>query len=298
MKFEFLTSQNIDKARWDNSIANSMFPISYAFTWYLNALSDQWAAIVNNDYSIVMPLLYSTKFSRFHFYQSPLVPKLGYFYKNLPTQSDIEKLNKVLLEKATSIDVIFNKFNTINGLPQTKNYFLSIDLFNQYTKIRQNYSAYLKKLLSSNTDKYYIITGISPNEIISFLHKVNYYKNNKNFTDLRRILSIASLKRMANVLAVFSETNELIGVGIFVLSSYTVDLLVIAAIDDNEKILSLIIDKFININAGKTFTLNFECKNSVNAQKIYAEFGAEKYFSPRIIFKKKTKFFKIFQKNQ
>jgi hypothetical protein len=296
MSFKLIQNKDIDKNKWDTAIANSMFPVSFAFSWYLNSMTEKWAAIVNNDYSIIMPLFFNSKFNKFQIFTPLLTPRLGIFYKKIPSKTQIDNLLKVIIEKANYIDLTFNKFNNINNIYTSKKYFFSLDLFYQYPVIRENYSTYLKRLLNS-TNKHYIITGISPNEIISFLHKVNYFKNNKIYTDLRRILSVAILNRMANILAVFSDDNELIGIGIFILSSFTVDLLLIAAENDDEKIIAMIIDKFININAGKTITLNFDCNLSENAKKIYAEFGANQYFVHRIIFKKKTKFLNIFKKN-
>ncbi len=295
MEINYLKQDEIIESEWNKTISQSAYPLTYAYTWYLNTVCDQWDALVGEDYSILMPLPYRTKFNQIHIYTPPFVAQLGYFFKKSPDKSTIEKLFKSIPKNTNFFHCILNKLNIFNDekFSYKKNYY-SLDLYNNYEHIYNNYSQYIKKILEKKPEKKYIISSASPNDVINFLNKIGYFYDNKMIFFLRRIISITTLKRLSTILAAYSETNELIGIGIFIFSSMNADLLLIAAEDDNIKTITYIIDKFIKNNAGKSLTLNFECTFSQNANKIYQEFGAVNYYKTNIKFKRPPKIFRFF----
>ncbi len=299
MNVQFLTSNYISSVQWNKTISESVFPLTYAYTWYLNTVCDNWGAVLTDDYSVVIPLPLKTKFNQQHVYLPPFVPKLDLFYKKLPSTSIIENLFAEISNNVSSVNYSLNKFSGYNKEKiSTKKVYYSIDLFNSYDKIYNEYSSFLKSNLNTNSANKYVVTGILSNEIISFLNKMNFFADAKYNEYLRKIISILSVKRLSSIIAVFSEKNELLGIGVYILSSYTADLTIAAAKNDDISILSLLIDKFIKINSNKVLTLNFECHFSNNISKLYAEFGAIKYYKTNIVYKKVPKIFRFFKKNK
>ena len=57
MPIYYLPYQQIDKEKWDACIAQSSNSLIYACSFYLEALSENWDALVLDDYEAVMPRL-------------------------------------------------------------------------------------------------------------------------------------------------------------------------------------------------------------------------------------------------
>lgn len=294
MDLKFVKNSEINREKWNKAISDSMFSYTYAYSWYLDSACIYWDAIVNEDYSLIMPLPYYTKFYNLYIYQPILIPKLGYFYAQTPSISDIDILFSKIPKNITQFELVLNKYSTIRFTEKTKQDFYSIELFNKYENIRENYSLYLKNLLGDeNKIIDYIVVGLSSNEVLDFLNKEKYFTDYKVYSDLRKIISITSLRRLSSTIAVYSATNELKGVGVFIYSPYSADLLIVCAIDDDEKTVAFIIDRFIKNNSGKTLSLNFDCQMSQSGLKLYSEFGATKYFNIKLFFKKFPKIFRF-----
>ncbi|MEA3452110.1 MAG: hypothetical protein U9Q83_09445, partial [Bacteroidota bacterium] len=156
---------------------------------------------------------------------------------------------------------------------------------------------YLKTLLG-DSDKMaeYVVSDLSPNEILDFMNKIKFFSDNNEYSNLRKIISITSIRKLSTVLAVYSVRNELLGIGIFIYSAYSVDLLLVAVRNDDERIAGIIIDSFIKKNSAKTLTLNFDCNFSESAQKLYPEFGANQFYYTKLFFKKFPRIFKFLSK--
>ncbi|MBN2892373.1 MAG: hypothetical protein JXL97_10935 [Bacteroidales bacterium] len=295
----FLKNNMIDKEKWNKSLSKSLNPCTYAYSWYLDTVCNNWDAIVSENYSIIMPLPNYGKFN-LTVYQPVLSPKLGIFYSDAINKSDINIFLQSLPTNIKNLNLNLNRFNSLQDKTNTsRKDSYSIDLYANYNTIYENYSNYIRKILEEDKNKKkYIISGISPNEIIAFLNKTNFFSNNKNYDTLRRVLSLTTLRRLSTISAVFSEKNELQGVGVFILSSQSADLLIVSAEENNEKTIALIIDKFIKTNAGKGITLNLECDQTKTAENIFIEFGAQKLYYEQLSIKRLPKFLQLFKKKE
>ena len=56
MNIAYLSNKNIDKQKWDRCIDMASNGLIYAYSFYLDAMSKHWDALILNDYEIVMPL--------------------------------------------------------------------------------------------------------------------------------------------------------------------------------------------------------------------------------------------------
>ena len=56
LKIFYLKHTEIDKERWDAAIGVALNALPYAYSWYLNAVSPGWEALVSEDCDYVMPL--------------------------------------------------------------------------------------------------------------------------------------------------------------------------------------------------------------------------------------------------
>jgi hypothetical protein len=53
-KITYLSSQQVDKLKWDRGIEHAGNGLIYAYSFYLDAMCDNWDALVLNDYEAVI----------------------------------------------------------------------------------------------------------------------------------------------------------------------------------------------------------------------------------------------------
>lgn len=69
----------IDDQRWNKAIRTSLTARPYAMTWYLDAVTPQWEALIYGDYEAVMPLPVKKKFGIRYYVQPLWTQQLGIF---------------------------------------------------------------------------------------------------------------------------------------------------------------------------------------------------------------------------
>jgi hypothetical protein len=69
MKLALLKNREIDYRRWDECVQACNRPSVYALSWYLDVVSPDWMGVVNEDYSMVMPVCWRKKMGINYLYQ-------------------------------------------------------------------------------------------------------------------------------------------------------------------------------------------------------------------------------------
>ena len=62
-QIRYLSQAQIDKKKWDECIDRADNGLIYPYSFYLDALSKNWDALVLNDYEAIMPLTWNKKYS-------------------------------------------------------------------------------------------------------------------------------------------------------------------------------------------------------------------------------------------
>ena len=79
MKVLHLRHNDIDRSRWDTTIACSLCDLPYAYSWYLDVVCPQWEALATEDYAFVMPLPLKKKWGISYLIHPIWVQQLGVF---------------------------------------------------------------------------------------------------------------------------------------------------------------------------------------------------------------------------
>ena len=151
MELNYLTYQQINKAKWDDCINKSINKLIYAESFYLDTISNNWDAIVLNDYDAVMPLIWKKKFGIKYLFQPAFLQQAGIFFS--------KQLNNEVLQAFITTASQHFKFGefTLNfhnvSLNQDgfftlkkRNNFI-FQLGNSYDTIFNEYSLYIKQRL-------------------------------------------------------------------------------------------------------------------------------------------------------
>lgn len=292
MKFYLVKNSNIQRDLWNQCVSSSFYPLTYAYAWYLDCICSNWYGIVDETYSFVMPLCVESKLNQLRIEHPALAPKLGYFTKKLLTKTDTEQILSILNNNFVSIKQVLNKSNFLPNISSTKKESYFIELNADYTSIYERYSLFLKDILSKQAKlKDYILVGILPNEVVAFLNNISFFEKEETYNQLRRVISYCISKRKIAIYSAFSKNNEIIGVGIFIHSVFTAELILLASVDNNLGVKAMIVDKFIQDNSNRAITLNLE----VDEENLWSDFGAKIYYNYEINYKKRRNIFSIFK---
>ncbi|MFN9491862.1 MAG: hypothetical protein ACK57D_02300, partial [Sphingobacteriales bacterium] len=77
MNIRLVTRQDIDHQLWDACIDNTTNGLVYAKIDFLDLMSDQWDAIVIDNYRAIMPIPFRKKWGIRYVYQVPFIQQLG-----------------------------------------------------------------------------------------------------------------------------------------------------------------------------------------------------------------------------
>ena len=79
MKILHLRHNQIDRIKWDATIAQSLCDLPYAYSWYLDVVCPMWEALATEDYAYVMPLPLKKKWGISYLIHPIWVQQLGVF---------------------------------------------------------------------------------------------------------------------------------------------------------------------------------------------------------------------------
>jgi len=146
--FHHIKHHQIDFQKWDHAILSSESPLVFAQSFYLNATSPGWEALVIGDYECVFPLTVRQKLGFTYLPQPPFTSQLGLFGNTSPEK---EKLFfEYITQKFRLVEIELNSTNQLkNHFVNSKNtYIIDYTLPFTYNKntVRNINKALQKKL--------------------------------------------------------------------------------------------------------------------------------------------------------
>ena len=286
MKISYVPQADIEKEKWDRCVEKSTNGVVYAYSFYLDAMSKHWDALIFEDYEIVMPLTWNRKYSIYYLYQPFFCAQLGIFGNNLT--GDIVKLflDNVPL-KFKYWDFYLNNKNlfVINGFPmyERSNYVLSLK--KSYEKIRINFAqSHIRNITRADKQGNVVRKNIPLSHIITLAKQqtkkfspitaIDYEHFAKVFEHLRKKNSTATY-------GVYSAQGQLTASCAFIFSHNRAYYVLVGNHPNGRTsgASHLMIDHFIKEHAGEELLLDFEGSSVGSLAFFYKSFGAtlEKY---------------------
>ena len=81
MKITYIHRKDIETEKWNGIIADSPAETIYPYSWYLDAVADNWSALVADDYRFIMPVVWKKKAGIKYVYQPFHTQQLGVFIR-------------------------------------------------------------------------------------------------------------------------------------------------------------------------------------------------------------------------
>ena len=281
---QFIESKNIDKVKWNHCIGNSINSLLYAYSWYMDVVCEDWAALVENDYESVMPLAYRKKFGIHYIYPPIFIQQLGIFSMVLLDDEISDRFLKAIPKKFRFIEYNLNSYNQIDNkkhkIKNNVNHLL--DLIINYEAIAKNYSENLKRnLKKANKTGVNISQNLKPEDIIEIFSKNKGKEINKfginEYAILKKLTYIGIHKGYIQTYGAYTIQNELCAGAIFAVDKQRAIFLFSATnkVSKNLFAMPLLIDNFIKNNAEKNIVLDFEGSNDENLARFYKSFGSK-----------------------
>lgn len=275
---QYYTRQQIDTAKWDACINNAAEGLIYANSFFLDALSDNWHALIAGDYEMVMPLCFRKKWGLTYLYQPFLLPMGGVFGKPA-SAAVLQHFLKAIPKKIRLWDFSFQHHNQLPATFKTQfsRVNMVLPLTNTYTQLQNQYSENIHRNINKAQKAGCYVHIASPESIIDLCEKVypSFTKIERGaFQRLRYHFHL--LQPYAKPYAVYAANHQLLSACIFLIKNqrayYWLAVNHAAAKDAGSS--AMLIDHFIKEHADQQLVLDFEGSDNKGIANFYKQFGA------------------------
>ena len=284
MKIDYIEHKEINFRKWDECIRNSIQGNLYANSWYLDIISENWDALVLNDYEAVMPLTQQKKYGIQYLIQPFFAQQLGvYSSRNLNPELVTAFLNAIP-SKFKYININLNKFNSVTDIKfdVKRNHNFELDLIYPYEQIAKKYSENTRRNISkakkeglqmhSNTCSVKELMHLIKNNVAGKVENLPSQKYN----DIQKIISLSIQQSSGEIISVYNANNSILA-AVFFIYSHNKAIYLFAASNEEGKekrAMFFLVDEFIKKYAERNITLDFEGSNIEGLARFYRSFGA------------------------
>ena len=286
----YISRSEIDVQKWDNCISNARNGLIYAFSFYLDAMSRNWDALVMGDYKIVMPLTWNKKAGIFYLYQPPLTPSLGIFGDAI-NANIVNAFIESIPQKFRFMEISLNTGNDVGEIAdgsiesiKRKNYILR--LRSPYQEIYDHYNENIKRNIKRAVALGCVAQrNIAVEQIImlvkdQFSSIIPLQKN--LFVNFHSLYNLLSSQGKATTYGI-THNGELLSGAVY-FYSHSRAFYILVGNHPNGKTIGTshyLVDRFIADHAGQDLVLDFEGSDISSLAFFYRSFGAteESYHS-------------------
>jgi hypothetical protein len=278
---KLLKRKDIDVPKWDELIANSTAETIYPYSWYLDTVSENWSALVMDDYRFVMPVVWKKKAGMRYIYQPYYTQQLGVFSREYVDPQVIRQMLKILYRKFRFAGMNFNVKNIVGeegplSVDDKCNYVLTLDndYKSHYKHFKANTKRNIKKSLENPQE---LIKNLSVGELVKLKRENDVIKRtNEDYNWLSKVFEKIKQQNAGKIYAVHSE-NKIIAAAFFAYSrSRAIYLLSVSSPKGKEyRGMFRIVDAFIREHAGSGRILDFEGSNIPSVARFFGGFGAK-----------------------
>jgi hypothetical protein len=278
-KLKHLKREEIDVKKWDDIIKNACQSRIYAFSWYLDAITDgKWSALVIDDYVSIFPILVK-KISFIPYVTHPfLCQQLGLFttdHANFEEHSNM--ISKYLISNFLKSDTTINSLLASGkNVSFRSNHILH--LAPEYAEIYKKYNRNTRRNINKANEANLIL-----NESYDVSAFVELMKAHDETGVVRLIeknilqLISTSFTRGSGTIILAKDDEGVRSGAFYIIDDQRVHFLLCASdsIGKEKKAMFLIIDEIIRRYAGFNYIFDFTGSNIENISRRNEGFGAE-----------------------
>ena len=280
-QIRYLQHKEIEKAKWDACIEQALNGLIYSYSYYLDAMSKHWDALILKDYEAVMPLTWNKKYGFYYLYQPAFTASLGVFGNNL-TKDIIDHFLSMIPSKFKLVEIALNSGNIV-GDPKRfsllrSNYILHLNRSYEevYKSYRDNHKRNITKAFQLGCR---VSKEIAVDEIIQLnkeqLQNVDGTKP-EGYPNFKKLYEFLKTRGQAKTYAIVDPKNKVLASAVFFFSHNRAYYILVGNHPDGKTIGAshALIDAFIKDHAGQNLILDFEGSDIRNLAFFYSGFGA------------------------
>ncbi len=273
MQLKHLTHQEIDLKKWDEVISNSFNHLFYAFSWYLDAVSPDWEALVSEDYAYIMPLPVKKKFRIPYLVQPVMTQQLGVFSK-FPIDPFV--LNQFIQKiPYPSYELNLNEKNEIPKIESRPNFLLTLQ--HEYPELKKKYSSNtIRNIEKALKNGIHFRKDLDQSVFLDF-----YLKTDKNYSSLNKEILSRLIEKgihngMLKIFSAFNSDKNLVASVCIIVSKHRITYLlpVSNAEGKRKSAMFLLVDQIVKEYSSKSYVLDFEGSQIDGIARFYKGFGA------------------------
>lgn len=286
----FVKHQDIDPARWDETIRQSRFPSVFCSYEMLDILTgdDTWHALILDDYAYIMPLPERSKFGIHYVYSPFFVSQLGIFSAKETSAQIVSDFFNAIPKTVKHIDLLLNTTNDHAFIGQFTTAMVShqLDLSHDYQDLSTGFSQNTKRNIKA-AQKHNLILHHDECNVEDIIHLFSTNRGKKKEVHFKpkdyEILTAAAcqLKKLnrLQIYSVCTDDGQTIANAMFV-RDYDRYWFWFSGRDTqyaDSKPMFFLLDKFIEEHAGEHSILDFNGSMNENVARLYKGFGGQPY---------------------
>jgi hypothetical protein len=289
-EIHFVRNKDINPQKWDLCIRNSPFGIVYAYSWYLDRICPHWDALIWGDYLYIMPLVNNSKLGIRYIYQPFFTQQLGIFSSFVPEPEIVNQFLHAIPKYFRLTDMKLNLGNkpTTNQFSIQSNTTYHLRLLSGKDQVQSGYNSNTRRNIQKAIQHKVIISPVY--DMLQFL---SFTQNNlkekspeikpKHYAALLKVINHALYNQLGEIYGAWDSGNNLIAAALFLKTESSSIYLAASSneIGITQSAMFLLIDTYIQNNAGKNLILDFEGSNIPGIARFYSGFGGmpQTYFS-------------------
>lgn len=280
---QHLQRKEIDDNKWNACVQQAVNGYPYAFTWYLDCVSENWDGLVRNDYDAVFPLVWNRRFLIHYLYQPMFTQQLGVFSKNVLDEKSLNDFLNAIPARYRFIEINVNYQNSVRHpafeiIPRTNSY---LELHSSYEELYQAYHENTKRNVQKALKNNLHVSGNLKAEAV-----IEFFKTNSgikipelgeyHYEHLKELIAAFMQRKMGKLVGVQDASENLFAAGFFILTENKIINLLPSTGEDgkNNGAGFLMIDSLIREFSGTSKTLDFEGSMIPGIARFYKSFGA------------------------
>lgn len=179
----WLKNEEIDRLKWDGTLAEIPGAKPYAWSWYLDIISPGWEALVDDDYCSLFPLPRSKKYGLSYIATPVFLQQLGLFAPDGDGKKIALEFIAFMPELYRFIDLNIGQEVKLPGYTLTPRYNFELKLSDPYEKVWVNYMSDCRRNINiAHRYPQEIVEDVKPHEVIS-LQEHNWHKGGSDQGD-------------------------------------------------------------------------------------------------------------------
>lgn len=153
---KFIPHHLIDRDKYDRCISQAKNSRIYAFSWYLDCVTEKWDALISDSYEAVMPLPRRKKYGFNYIYTPPWTQQLGIFSQKLITEEEILGFINKIPAKFILVDYMLNASNRLETLPYKERINFILSLNKSFETLLAGFNKNRRRVSKQNFDNFRI----------------------------------------------------------------------------------------------------------------------------------------------